>query len=733
MKKHSSIFVWIIGLSLIIQSNSIWATQLARDEYFNKNWAYEKAVERTDGTSLVKVKLFKRYLWINQTPISVAETTFTYLKNPQDHTTPNELSKKIISSFPRNVLKANKIQDGILLEGHWKSINRYVRIDLLKKENQILIISSFARHGLKNALIPEINQLHALLRTYRGETDAKTSFLNFFQKLFVDEAQAQAIPGIPGGITNLIGGSNNPIPGNTVSTGTGTTTTAVNGSGVTMTNNITNNTTVNVNGLADVSASINTQGTQINNNISNVNNSINNNLGNMNATVNNQGQQFNNNYANTNTILNNQAQQLNNTAAKEGARFNDNWAESNKIASKMLDPDHMAKVAFYTAAGAALGSLAVNLAVEGISTGMSFLYELFTGTKKKKLEWDDFQKAIQTWDSEQSNLAKMESAVDELILAFEFFQDKNMGSDYVANLKRAMQDMSFDRDIYIEKFKEKDQSIACRRVFHNAAEELDQKLKEYEKLVGFAEKNNIASDSTENYFCSQLKEMQRKILSTEAEMQNLRLSILKAESQFYAKDSEAKEKSDDNIEEINDAIVSTMKKRERYDKEVRTRVVDEYNEKRDVWVKDCKARRNDAGKKLFEELGLIQFYYKSNGRCLDLYSQKTLANPIDPEVAQTFQQENKLRKELDLHANTAVDFKLSQDQMNWFTRMHMDAYCYQFAHGPKENIPEKCNAYPEMLYSLSMSKGHDKAASAYKDKCEDRYLEGVRKLAATPK
>jgi hypothetical protein len=59
----------------------------------------------------------------------------------------------------------------------------------------------------------------------------------------------------------------------------------------------------------------------------------------------------------------------------------------------------------------------------------------------------------------------------------------------------------------------------------------------------------------------------------------------------------------------------------------------------------------------------------------------------------------------------------------------MDAYCYQFAHTYSKKIPEKCSQFPELLYSLSLSRGYDKAKAAYDKKCEDRYLTGINKLA----
>jgi hypothetical protein len=59
----------------------------------------------------------------------------------------------------------------------------------------------------------------------------------------------------------------------------------------------------------------------------------------------------------------------------------------------------------------------------------------------------------------------------------------------------------------------------------------------------------------------------------------------------------------------------------------------------------------------------------------------------------------------------------------------MDSYCYQFAHKNPKEIPAKCMNFPELLYSMNMSKGYEKAKNAYKDRCEDQYLAGIQKLS----
>ncbi|MGZ3810003.1 MAG: hypothetical protein ACXVCE_18105, partial [Bacteriovorax sp.] len=388
---------------------------------------------------------------------------------------------------------------------------------------------------------------------------------------------------------------------------------------------------------------------------------------------------------------------------------------------------HMAKVAYFTAAGAALGSVSVNLALEGLSAGVSFLYELITGTEKKKLEWQDFEKALQNWDGQLGELTKLEQIVDQLISAFDFFKDKDIGNNYIANLNLAMREMRFERDIMMEKFKDQNLNLSCRQVYYNAADEMDQKLKEYDKILGFATKNNITISEDQNYFCQQLKELQKKILSTESQIQDLRVAILKAESQFYDKNDDTNEDRSKKLSDINGDIEDTIERRKEYNQSSIEKLVEANEKERDEWVSSCVDAKNPEGKKIEAEIdNIFLHFFEAEGMCLASFQKNHVAVQPDAKSQKIFEAENKLRSHLKLSNNKIIDIKLSEEQLNWLTRIHMDAYCYQFSHA--EEIPNKCKNFPEMLYSMSLSKGYQKASKAYQNRCEDRYLAGISNL-----
>lgn len=702
-------------------------------EVFNSKWNYTPLLSQTENDSTLHMKLFKRVFWINKIEVPIAETTFTFLKNPKEKTLLLDLGKKIQKSFGTVGFIVSGDENNALVEGHYKKINRFIKIHLKLKDNNVTIVSSFIRSGFKKNLDMEIDELHSILLSYNGELVGKTSWIKQFQKFIIKDANAAGID-----YKSIFSSSNISMPPSSLGTSSPSlinfnlSTTGLQESTDNLTNQIgaTNTQLGNANGnWAGTNLRLGDANTQFGNANSNWA-GTNLRLGDANTQLGN----ANTNWASTNTQI--QAANANLTDFnKQYGNMNTNWAESNKLLGKMMDPNHMAKVGFYTAAGAALGAVTVNLAVEGVSAGISFLHELFTGSKKKKLEWEDFEKAMSLWDNQLSDLVKMEQAVDSYLAAFDFFDGKNLSNDYLKQLTDAMRDMRFDRDLFTEKFKDQNLDVSCRKVFHSASDELDQKIKEYDEIIKFATKNNLSINGGANYFCNQLKELQRKILSAENQMQDIRLKILLAENQFYGKQETELETRDDKLEDINDKLSQTIQSKNKYDQVISERQSEKEKSGKDEWVDSCLDGKNDQGAKINAEfkgsfLGGIFTHFKRKALCNTAFENISKQELARSQKSQDIlSAEEEMRKSLKLKTNSYVDMKLSEEQMSWMARLHIDAYCFQFAHQSSEKVPAKCNEYPELLYSMSLSKGHEKAKRAYDSKCQDRYLQGIKKIA----
>ncbi len=745
-----SIFSFVCLITLSIKNLQARENQ----EIFKRNWNFSPLIVRSEDKSRIHTKIFKRQMWIGKIPMTIADTSLVFLENPKKD---QDQSKNEIFNIAENIKKTfgqrmiiSGDRNNLIVEGPFEKINRYIKITLIKNPSSVSVISSFVRLGFYKKIDSEIAELHLALSKYDGklQKEKKTSWYNGIQ--IINDAHAQVM-GLD--LFELIDGQNVNTDQSTnlfSSSSSGNSFEEINTNIGALSNSL-QETNTSIGQLTNQTEIANTNWANTNVEMTRANDTAeriadeavtaNRNWVNTNAEItkaNETAEKFadeavaaNTNWANTNEEIG----RANDTAEKfadEAKAVNTNWAESNKILAKTLNPQHMAKVAFYTAAGAALGGVAVNLAVQGVSEGISFLHELFTGEKQKKLEWSDFEKAIAAWDTQLNDLVKMEQIVDNLLGAFDFFEGKKLGNDYLKQLTMATREMKFDKEEFLEKSRDKNLDQECRKTYFFAAEELDQKIKEYENIIDFMKKNNLSGiGDSETFFCSQIKQLQKRILDAETQMQDLRLKILVAENQFYKKQREAIDKRDKDLNKSNSKLSKTLKEKNKYEEKIEKRVKKDQVSNRNLWLASCMKGQNEQGKAIKEEFSKTFFifsHFKRKSRCKEEFEKVALrVYGIDDKEDGIITAEEELRRTLDLRANTSVEMKQSKEQISWLSKIHMDAYCYQFSH-KKIPLPKKCRDFPETLYSLSLSRGYNKASEAYKNKCEARYVSGLMNL-----
>lgn len=703
-------------------------------EIFNRNWNYSSLRITSENDTRVHTKIFRRQMWIGKVPITLADTNFIFIENPQKD---NEALKNELSYIADSIKKSfgNEItitgqKNHFMIKGKFEKINRYIKVDLTKNQNRIHIISTFSRLGFHTHLEEEINALHQALLKYDSKmlNQKKTSLFNRFK--FIEQAQAQAQDLNSINISSLINGSNvnlnDQINQYSLSVNLDNHLNEISQNVSLVGKSIDQVSSTGVR-IADQAETANLNWTSTNVEISKANETA--------KKFADEAAIANKNWADTNKEIgraNDSAEKF----ADEAKAMNTNWAESNKIIAKTMDPEHMAKVAFYTAAGAALGGIAVNLAIQGVSEGAAILHELFTGDKKKKLEWSDFEKAMNAWDTQLNDLVKMEQLVDNFLDAFKFFENKKIDNNYLNLLSVAVRDMKFDKEQFQLMSKNQNLELECRKTYFNASDELDKKIQEYESIIQFATKNNLSvQQNNENFFCGQLKQLQKRILDAETQMQDLRLKILVAEGQFYHKQSEAIANRDKDINKVNKKLSGTLNEKNNYSANVLKRIKYNDGKEKSAWLSICMKGKNEQGKIIKEETSKSFFlfkYFKKKKRCKEEFARmESLKIKKDQDREKVMAAEENLRKQLNLNANNNVELMHSEEQMSWMSKIHMDAYCYQFSHN-KNNLPKKCKDFPEVLYSLSLSKGYEKANEAYKNKCMDRYISGLEHLAKSP-
>jgi hypothetical protein len=733
---------------------------------FNSKWNYSPLIENKEGDKVLQMKLFKRVMFVGQYQLPIIETTFTFVKNKDDQSSLSTIAHSIQNALDNKSTITVLNDHQIVVAGKFSKINRNFYVELKKEKDEVVILTSFVRSGFYKKIKPELLALHKELIQYKyNEVTPKTSYtnkiINTFENFFIPKAHAQST----NILTQLLTGSNT-ASSSSSSTSLGGVVTSLNGATTALNNttNAINNASGAVNNAANAATTSSTTlanaATTSSTTLANAATTSSNTLANaattssttianaattsattiatatgqINSTLNTQGTAANANWSTTNTQLAASNVNWNNTNTQL-ANFNSNWAESNKIFAQMVDPNHMAKVAAYTAAGAALGSLAVSLAVQGVSAGISYFYELFTGKEKKKLEWQDFENAMNAWDTKLNDLVKLESMVDDFLTAFDFFEIKGFSNDFIKDLSNAVRDMGFDSKNMKDTSNDKNLSISCRKLNYDSAYELDEKIKDYDQIIQFATKNKVSIRGGLDYFCGQLRDLKKRLISSEQQMQDMRLMILKSQSQFYDKQKDNIEKRDADIDLVNSRRRDANKSRVSYDTEIQKHSQSASDDKKAAWVSDCLDSKNSEGLEINKDfsdsfLSKTFNYFKRKNLCSEKYD--VVFNDIkkrDAETTSTLRAEETLSANMVLGSNSYVDLKLSEEQMSWLTRLKADAYCYKFAHQDINQVPKICKEYPEMLYSLNLAKGYDKAEKAYQNKCANRYSTAIKKLA----
>lgn len=186
------------------------------------------------------------------------------------------------------------------------------------------------------------------------------------------------------------------------------------------------------------------------------------------------------------------------------------------IAEKMSNPNHLFKMATYSAAGAVLGASIANLAIQGVTSAVSFLWKWATGelkTMKQEELLKEFQQAMKVY-SDSSSIAKgLEASIDAVlsnIALHKKFELQN--SEVLANIQKYIITTEFE----IEDAKK-------NRCVEDLVT-LNQKMTEFQSLAKI-----LDMADPQKQMCLDLKEMFRKLAEVEGVLQNARPNLLKAE------------------------------------------------------------------------------------------------------------------------------------------------------------------------------------------------------------
>jgi hypothetical protein len=221
----------------------------------------------------------------------------------------------------------------------------------------------------------------------------------------------------------------------------------------------------------------------------------------------------------TNKRLADLTNSINNSADKVSAsaeKANANWAKTNEIAEKMADPNHLFKLAAFTAAGAVIGSTVANLAISGVSNAIGFLVKWATGelkTMKQEEILKEFNEAMKVYGDSSQIAKKLEISIDGVLNSMALHDKFKLdNSDIMTHIQKVIIETQFDIDDATK---------------NRCVEDLigfNQNMVEYQSLAKI-----LSMANPQKKMCTDLAEMFRKLAEIEGVLQNARPNLLKAE------------------------------------------------------------------------------------------------------------------------------------------------------------------------------------------------------------
>jgi hypothetical protein len=409
------------------------------------------------------------------------------------------------------------------------------------------------------------------------------------------------------------------------------------------------------------------------------------------------------------------------------------------LMKQAMDPKHMAILAFATAAGATLGTVATNLVISGVQHGLAFLWELITQKKAKAMRWEDFVKAREKWEEVNSYSLQLEKSVDLFLRSFDQL-DKYKGMDLLQALRGDIGKLQFWQEEYHALSRDRDSySQRCRLNYSLSSQRIMQNISSMQEVIKAAEDNGVNAVVDETFFCDQLATIKRKIVESENMINNLRLKILNGQRE-YADHFKSLIKQEKKMTKRINTFQNEVK---RANKRVLSSIMDSFSYirkmKRKKFLQYCTKPSTEYGKAIAKKFENYYFYDPMqkrravNGECLRIWKKiKTLKGVASKEEKKKFKDDISTTidvnyseaKRLIVHDNPQMKGLEFTENLNWFNQLRTEAHCF----GSIESLAtqQKCAKVAPHMFSLHAT--FLKAQKTYKNRCQENYEGYLKKL-----
>ncbi|MBI3544530.1 MAG: hypothetical protein HY075_14760 [Deltaproteobacteria bacterium] len=263
---------------------------------------------------------------------------------------------------------------------------------------------------------------------------------------------------------------------------------------------------------------------------------MNTNLGNFNTQFGN----FNTQFGSFNTQLAGMNANMT-TANANWAASNAEMKRTNDLLKSFIDPAHAFLWAGASAAGAAVGALAVSGAVELISAAGSAIYEAITHEKEEARIMERFAKARELWEKTSTLAGDLEKAIDNLLYLKDISTKFGMSrEDLIKRLgvESAKKEAEYDRTKRLLDRATEQNDTVCVEELAKQKSELRDFVEEVNKL-----RSRLQDPLSDAAICTNLKKDLSQLLMAEGTLQKARAAILGGQDVWQRKWNEENEQA----------------------------------------------------------------------------------------------------------------------------------------------------------------------------------------------
>ena len=293
----------------------------------------------------------------------------------------------------------------------------------------------------------------------------------------------------------------------------------------------------------------------------------------------------NTNWANSNTQINT----LNNNIERSNAIVDKNWTETNNLMRKFMDPKHAFVWASASAAGAAMGVMAVNLVVDSVIAGGKAIYgvihEAITHQKEEAKFLAAFKTARENWEKMNTTIKDLEKALDSSIKLRQLSTALGLNRETALKVSALLEELKVRKEL-----KQDDLRKAIREGQpQNCIERESALLAQMGELLRGFElvKENMVESRGDAVLCDNLQSILTKLREAEGLVQKARTDILAAQDIWLKHFRKDTEQYFDKMEAARERQPKVKKEIKKFAEELKDLSVEELEEVHAEWEDKC--------------------------------------------------------------------------------------------------------------------------------------------------